>query len=102
MANLPLTKKDKEQLVMEGITLKDLIRVINGTNEFLKLHKGVVGVSEEQKLLREKMYRASNLASSMIIVGLSKTYCEFAHTLNGMNPEHVDQRLKRDFELANK
>lgn len=101
MANRKLTKQDREKPLFNGITVGDLAKVINSTNEFLKLHKNIIAPSEEQKNMRTKAYKAAELAQSILIIGLSQTYCEFARTINDLPEGAVNRRLKSDFEIAN-
>jgi hypothetical protein len=101
MANRKLEKQDKDKIVVGDIQVKDLTRVINASNEFLKLHRGVM--ADPQKMaIRDKLYKAQDLAASMLIVFLSQNYCYYAHTLNDVPQEAVKQKLKLDFQIANK
>jgi hypothetical protein len=102
MANKKLTKEKRQEVIFNGITVGDLAKVINSTNEFLKIHKGIISPTGEQKDMKEKAYRAASLAQSLLIVGLSQSYCEFARTINDVNPDYVKKRLQLDFEIANK
>ncbi len=90
---------DKNQEVINSLTISDLVKVINAGNATLHAFKGTV-IDEDLKILREKTQKSIELCQSLLIMGLSKTYCDFARTLNDMNESSVNQRLKRDFEIA--
>lgn len=102
MSNTKLTTKDKNMTVFKDLTIKDTIRIMNAGNKFLDTHRGVWTPDADQAILREKMYRAMDLSASLLIVCLSKYYCEFANTLNDVPEASVKARLKRDFAIAHK
>jgi hypothetical protein len=103
MATRKLTKQDRHIEVLPGLNVGHLVSIINANVRFLDVHKRFTDMKDSNALIvRSKAYKTVELAQSILIVGLSKFYCDIATTISDVPQSAINRKLKQDFDFSMK